>query len=192
MAAVIVIAIRLFLPPSILRWPLAGGILCLLVDAIDVILVDTIATLLGEPPEFGPAYAQIDKWLDIWYLGLEAVVVRRWPEVLLRRTTLVLFGWRLIGVVLFEITLLRPLLLVFPNLFENVYLFALVARRWFPALVPTTPVSMAIVVAVLLVPKLVQEWVLHWEELHPWQWLRQLILGPSLPDSSATLIAPRH
>jgi hypothetical protein len=178
MSAAIVVAIRLILPLAILRWPLAGGVLCLVVDAGDVILVDAIASVLGEPPEFGPAYAQIDKWLDIWYLGLEAFVARRWPETLIRRTTLALFAWRLIGVVLFEITVYRPLLLVFPNLFENVYLYVLVARRWFPAFVPRTPRAVAVVLVVLLAPKLVQEWVLHWEELHPWQWLRELILRP--------------
>ena len=178
MAAAIVVAIRLILPLAILRWPLAGGILCLLVDAVDVVLVDAVAGVLGEPPEFGPTYAQIDKWLDIWYLGLEAYVVRKWPETLIRRATLALFAWRLVGVVLFEITVMRPLLLVFPNLFENVYLYVLVARRWAPALVPRTPRGVLAVILVLLVPKLVQEWVLHWEELHPWQWLRERILGP--------------
>ena len=50
----------------------------MVVDALDVVLVDAIAGSLGQPGEFGPFYAQIDKWLDIWYLGLELVVVQRW------------------------------------------------------------------------------------------------------------------
>jgi hypothetical protein len=177
MAAIVVIALRLVLPLSILRWPLAGGILAMVIDAFDVVLVDAIARTLGQPGEFGPFYAQIDKWLDIYYLSLEALVVRRWPEALVRRTTLALFGWRLIGVVLFEVTAVRPLLLVFPNLFENLYLYVLVVRRIAPRLVPRTAVEMLLVVIVLLVPKLVQEWVLHYEELHPWQWLRARLFG---------------
>ena len=118
MPAIIVIALRLVVPLTIFRWPLAGGLLSMLVDAVDVILVDAIAKALGVPGEFGPTYAQIDKWLDIYYLSFEAVVVtRRWPEALLRRTALALFGWRLLGVLLFEATAIRPLLVVFPNLF---------------------------------------------------------------------------
>ena len=37
-AALIVIALRVVLPLTILRWPLAGGILALVIDALDVVL----------------------------------------------------------------------------------------------------------------------------------------------------------
>lgn len=179
-AALIVIGLRLVLPLTILRWPLAGGLLSLVVDAIDVILVDAIAAVLGQPGEFGPFYAQIDKWLDLYYLGLELTIVRRWPEDVPRRMTTALFGWRLVGVVLFEITAYRPLLVVFPNLFENVYLYVLVVRRWFPRLMPVTVGQNVLVALVLLVPKEVQEFVLHYEQLHPWQWLRENLILPLL------------
>jgi hypothetical protein len=180
MPALIVIALRLVVPLTILRWPLAGGVLAMVVDALDVVLVDAVAQALGQPPEFGPFYAQIDKWLDLYYLGLELVVVRRWPELLPRRAATGLFAWRLIGVILFEITAYRPLLVVFPNLFENLYLYVLVVRRWFPRLMPRSVAQTLLVLVILLIPKLVQEWVLHWEELHPWQWLRETFIVPIL------------
>ena len=180
MAAAIVIALRLILPITILRWPLAGGVLAMLIDALDVVLVDALAKALGEAPEFGPFYAQIDKWLDTYYLGLELVVSRRWVEPILRRTAAGLFAWRLIGVILFEITAQRPLLVVFPNLFENLFLYVLLARRFAPNLLPRTWRQMLIVLVVLFVPKAIQEWVLHWEQLHPWQWLRETIIRPVL------------
>ena len=180
MPAVIVIALRIVLPLTILRWPLAGGLLALVVDAIDVALVDAIAGLLGQPPEFGPIYAQLDKYLDTYYLALELLVSRRWQEVVPRRAAAVLFAWRLLGVILFEVTLSRPLLVVFPNLFENFYLYVLIVRRWFPRYMPRTIAQTVIVNAILLVPKEVQEYVLHWEQLHPWQWLRETILKPLL------------
>jgi hypothetical protein len=180
MPALIVIALRLVLPLTILRWPLAGGLLALVIDATDVVLVDAIAGLLGQPPEFGPIYAQLDKWLDLYYLGLEVVVARRWVELVPRRTAYVLFAWRLVGVILFEITIYRPLLVVFPNLFENYFLYILVARRWFPRFVPRTVRQSVVVSLILLIPKEIQEYVLHWEELHPWQWLRETLLKPFL------------
>ena len=178
MAAIIVIAIRLLLPLTILRWPLAGGVLSMLVDALDVVLVDAIAGVLGLPPEFGPFYAQIDKWLDTWYLALELVVVRRWPETWPRRVATLLFAWRILGVVAFEVTASRPLLVLFPNLFENLYLYVLVARKWFPQVMPRTLAQTALVALILLIPKLGQEYILHWEQLRPWQWLRETFVKP--------------
>ena len=180
MPALIVIAIRLLVPLTILRWPLVGGLLSLVVDAIDVILVDLIAGLLGQPGEFGPTYAQIDKWLDLYYLAFELVVALRWQEVVPRRTAAALFAWRLVGVILFEITVSRPLLVVFPNLFENYFLYILIARRWFPRFVPRTWAHSIIACLLLLIPKEIQEFVLHYEELHPWQWLRETFVKPLL------------
>jgi hypothetical protein len=180
MAQLLVIAIRVLVPLTILRWPLAGGLLSLVVDAVDVVLVDVFAKLLGEPPEFGPLYAQLDKWLDLYYLALEVVVARRWTNVVTRRTAYALFAWRLVGVILFEITADRPLLVVFPNLFENYFLYALIAERWFPRFVPRTWAQSALASLLLLIPKEIQEYVLHWEQLHPWQWLRETIIDPML------------
>jgi len=180
MPAVIVIALRILLPLTILRWPLAGGILALVLDAVDVVLVDAIAGLLGQPPEFGPIYAQLDKWLDLYYLGLELIVSRRWTNPVTRRTAAALFGWRLVGVILFEITINRPLLVVFPNLFENYYLFVLIVMRWFPRFEPRTWAHSILACLILLIPKEIQEFLLHYEELHPWQWLRETLIKPLL------------
>ena len=182
MAVLIVIALRLLVPLSILRWPLAGVLVSMVLDAVDVVLVDVIASVLGEPGEFGPFYAQIDKWLDLWYLSLELVVVRRWTEPLVRRAATVLFAWRLIGVILFEITGSHPLLFVFPNLFENLYLYVLIVRRFAPRLEPRTGPQLALVLVLLFIPKAVQEYILHWEELHPWQWLRDTFIRPLIGD----------
>lgn len=180
MAAIIVIALRLVVPLTILRWPLAGALASMVLDAVDVILVDAIASVLGEPGEFGPFYAQIDKWLDLWYLSLELVVVRRWTETLVRRAATGLFVWRLIGVILFEISGDRQLLFVFPNLFENLFLYVLIVRRFAPRLEPRTGPQLALVLVVLFIPKAIQEYILHWEELHPWQWLRETVIRPIL------------
>jgi hypothetical protein len=180
MPALIVVALRLVVPLSILRWPLGGAILSMIVDALDVALVDAVAGLMGLPPEFGPTYAQVDKYLDTYYLAIEVLVCRRWVELIPRRAAYVLFAWRLVGVILFEITVIRPLLLVFPNLFENFYLYVQVARRWFPRYIPHTLRETILVNAILLIPKEIQEYVLHWEELHPWQWLRETFIKPLL------------
>jgi hypothetical protein len=173
-AELIVIALRLSVPLTILRWPLAGGLFAMVLDALDVVLVDVLAGLLGEPLGFGTVYPKLDKWLDTYYLGLELLVSRRWTEAIPRRAVAILFGWRALGVLAFEATGIRPLLLVFPNLFENVFLYVLVVRRWFPRLMPRTTAQMVLVSAVLLVPKELQEYVLHYAQIHPYQLLRGL------------------
>ena len=150
------------------------------VDAFDVVLVDAIAYAIGQPSEFGPFYAQTDKYFDTYYLSLELIVVRRWPEALVRRAATGLFIWRLLGVVAFEVTGQRELLFVFPNLFELFFLYVLVVRRWAPPLMPRTAPQVVAVVVGLLVPKLIQEWILHVEQLHPWFWFRQTFIEPVL------------
>jgi hypothetical protein len=71
----------------------------------------------------------------------------------------------------------------FPNLLENVHLYVTAARRFAPRLLPRTAARMIIVLLVLLIPKVIQEWALHWEELHPWQWFRETFVRP-LPGYS--------
>ncbi len=180
MASVLVVALRLLVPLTIFRWPLGGALASMIVDALDVVLVDLFAGLLGERPEFGPLYAQLDKWLDLYYLSIEAYIASRWSEAILRRTALALFAWRLLGVIVFEITALREVLVVFPNLFENLYLYVLLARRFAPRFLPRTVAQMLLLLVILYIPKAVQEWVLHWEQLQPWQWLRNTFIRPYL------------
>lgn len=158
----IIIVIRLIVPLTILRWPLFGGILSLVADALDVVLASLID--LGGVWN----YHQLDKYLDTYYLALEAVVVQRWTD-LPRWTATVLFGYRFTGVVLFEITDVRLLLFIFPNLFENFFLFYAAVLRFFPEYV-LTPRRLIVWLAVLLVPKMIQEYVIHYQ-----QWLDDVV-----------------
>ena len=96
---------------------------------------------------------------------------------------LALFGWRAVGVLLFEATASRELLVVFPNLFENLYLYVVIVRRFMPRLLPRSWPQIGLLLVLLWIPKIAQEWVLHWEQLHPWQWLRETLFGVSPPSS---------
>jgi hypothetical protein len=59
----------------VLRWPLAGGLLVLVVDLADLLLRDVLD--LGGIPD----YQSLDKWLDQVYMGCFLVVARRWQGV---------------------------------------------------------------------------------------------------------------
>ncbi len=168
-AGAILIGMRLIVPVTILRWPLPGAIASAALDASDVILVDVIAKALRTRAEFGPGYVRLDKWLDSYYLAVEAMESRGWPEVLERRIGLALAVHRVAGVAAFEATGDRRLLMAFPNLFENFYWYVLIRRRRAPGHALRGIGEAARALAVLLVPKLAQEWLLHVAGIRPWQ-----------------------
>ena len=153
-AEVLVIAlVRIAGSLPVLRWPLAGGILAVLVDLSDLLLMDILD--LGGVPD----YQRLDKTLDLVYLGTFLVVALRWegPD---RWVAVGLLAWRLVGFVAFELTGERALLLVFPNVFEVWFLLvAALHHRWNP--VPWTVPTLAASLGGLLVIKELQEWALH-------------------------------
>lgn len=171
MGQVIVILVRLAAGPTILRWPLAGGLLCMALDALDVVLIE----LIGRGGFSN--YSALDKGLDTYYLAFEVFVSLRWAP-LARWTSIALFAYRAVGVLLFEVTQVRALLLVFPNLFENFYLAYLLLLRFAPRWSLTAP-RLAGLLFVLLVPKLAQEYLLHYAEAQPWDWIKRHVLGES-------------
>lgn len=164
----IVIGLRLVVPLIIPKRPLLGSILAMLLDALDVVIVEWFG-----PGGMGPYYHNLDKLLDLYYLGLEAWVASRWDERLPRLTALGLFAWRVVGVILFEITGWRPILFIFANLFEHWFLFYLIRTRWFPGIRLDTWPRVAAWLVVLAIPKLFQEYLLHIAEAQPWDWTKR-------------------
>ena len=81
-AAIVVLLLRILVPITILRWRITGAISSMLLDAIDVIIVDILASLFGEKPGLGSHYQTYDKWLDMYYLSVEAFVsIMYWQEI---------------------------------------------------------------------------------------------------------------
>ncbi len=167
----IVIALRLLIPLLILRNPLVGGLAAMAIDALDVVIIELIG--LGG---FGDHYAQLDKLLDTYYLTIELYVAWSW-EIWAKAPAVFLYVYRVIGVILFEITGTRWLLLVFPNMFENWWLYCVIVARFFPSIYPRSYKTVAIPMVLLLIPKLAQEYLLHFAEVQPWDWIKRNILG---------------
>ena len=151
----------------------------MIIDMLDVVLVDVLQALLGEPQVgFGDYYQRFDKWLDLYYLSFEAIVCLSWSNHLARNAAVALFLFRLIGIGAFEITgeEFRKLIFFFPNLFENFFLYYIVCERFLPRLIPTKINTLIGVLVILYIPKLAQEYVLHFAEVKPWQWLRANVI----------------
>jgi hypothetical protein len=146
-------AIRVLGSLPVLRWPLAGGLLAVLVDLSDLLLRDVLD--LGGLGD----YQAFDKWLDQVYMAAFLVVALRWSGVE-RSLAVALYAWRLIGFVAFEMTGDRGLLLWFPNVFEVWFLLVAALHRFRPGFT-WRPASLAVALLVLLAVKEAHEWALH-------------------------------
>lgn len=147
--SILVILARLLAPFAIFRWPLAGILLAIAADASDVMIFEV--TGYGF---FDGIYHRLDKILDIYYLFFAWLVARRWDDLLARRTAAILFWWRAFGVAIFEATGFRPLFLFAPSIFENFYLFRVIAVKVRPSFTFTVR-SLVLVLLAVGIPKLV-------------------------------------
>ena len=165
--SVLVVLMRLVVPLSIFRWPLAGILLSIAADASDVMIFEV--TGYGF---FGGMYHHLDKVFDIYYLFFAWLVARKWHDVLARRTAALLFWWRALGVAAFELTGWRPIFLIAPSIFENFYIFRAVAVKIKPSFAFTAR-SMLIALLMVGIPKIAQEYVMHFKYIDQvWNFIR--------------------
>ena len=113
-----VVAARIAVPLAIPRFPLPAMLAALVIDGIDQTIFQTFTTLDLS------GYQAYDKALDVYYLSIAYVAtLRNWTNFSAYGVSRFLYYYRLVGVVLFELTQLRWVLLVFPNTFEYFFDF---------------------------------------------------------------------
>jgi len=158
-----VVLVRLLVPFTILRWPLAGVFVSIIADAADIMVFEKMG---GPGPIRWEDYHLLDKFLDTYYLAFAAWVAWSWEDALARTIAVSLFAWRFAGVVLFEVIALvageafRPLMFFAPSIFENFFIAWLVLQKVHPGFVLTKKSTITILLLVGI-PKLVQEYVMH-------------------------------
>ncbi|MFG1997720.1 hypothetical protein ACGFNU_01080 [Spirillospora sp. NPDC048911] len=150
-----VVGARFLLPLLIFRFPLPAIIGCLILDGVD----QTIFQSLGYDP---PGYQGYDKAMDVYYLALAYLAtMRNWTSEPAFQTSRFLYFYRLAGVVAFELTQWRPLLLIFPNTFEYFFIaYEGIRSRWDPAKLRAT-FWLAAAAFIWIVIKLPQEYWIH-------------------------------
>jgi hypothetical protein len=154
-----VVGARFLVPLLIPRYPLPAIVAALILDGVD----QTIFQSFGFDP---PGYQGYDKAMDVYYLAIAYLsTMRNWTSQPAVRVARFLYFYRLIGVVAFELTDWRPLLLIFPNTFEYFFIAYEVYRLfWNPARVSMR--SWVITAAAIWVfVKLPQEWWIHIAQL---------------------------
>jgi hypothetical protein len=168
----LVAAARFLLPLTIPRYPLPGILASLVLDAADQTIFQQFPGLNLE------GYQGYDKALDIYYLTIAYIAtLRNWENLFALRVSRFLFYWRLAGVAFFELTHLRPLLLIFPNTFEYFFIFyEAYGLRWNPA-----GMSRRLVIGaaafIWIVIKLPQEYWIHIAQLDTTDWIKTTLFG---------------
>jgi len=152
----VVAAARILIPLTIPLFPLPGITGSMILDAVD-------QTIFQQFPGLNlQGYQGYDKALDIYYLTIAYIsTLRNWKNHFAFKVSRFLFYWRLVGVVLFELTHMRWLLLIFPNTFEYFFIFYEVYRlRWDPVRM-TKKYLVGVVALIWIVIKLPQEYWIH-------------------------------
>ncbi|HOK45501.1 MAG TPA: hypothetical protein PLA43_18560 [Bryobacteraceae bacterium] len=179
MGLVIALFVRLVVPLSILRWPLGGLLASMAADGLDVVFVHGVGGAPWPRTEevFANNYALIDKSLDTYYLTLAFLMSRRWPEAIARRAAAVLYFWRVAGLAMIVFGGPNWWLLIFANFFENFYLVYAIAQRFWPGWRVKTARRLAVVLVLIGIPKLVQEYYFHVLDITPWPWFQRTFLS---------------
>jgi hypothetical protein len=149
----IIAVVRIAGALPVLRWPLAGAIIAMLVDLSDLFIRNLVD--LGGVND----YQRFDKWLDQAYMLTILAVALRWEGA--QRTVAVgLYGFRALGFTAFEVSGERGVLLAFPNLFEAWFLLIAGMRQFRLTWEGSRPLVIG-AAAGLLGVKLLQEYALH-------------------------------
>jgi hypothetical protein len=182
----VVAVARFIVPLSIPRFPLPGILASLVLDAVD-------QTIFQQFPGLDlSSYQGYDKALDIYYLSIAYIsTLRNWKNLFAFQVSRFLFYWRLVGVALFELTQLRPLLLIFPNTFEYFFIFYEAYRlRWDPKWM-SKKVVIGAAAFIWIVIKLPQEYWIHIGQIDTTDWIKTSWFGVSADTSWGELVKLR-
>ncbi|HQR28373.1 MAG TPA: hypothetical protein PLP61_15125 [Nocardioides sp.] len=150
---------RFVLPLFIPRYPLPAILACLVLDGVD----QTIFQSFGFDP---PGYQGYDKAMDVYYLSVAYLAtMRNWVSQPAFGVARFLFFYRMVGVVVFELSQLRIMLLVFPNTFEYFFIaYEAVRTRWNPLRLDRRA-WIGVAAAIWVFVKLPQEYWIHVAQL---------------------------
>jgi hypothetical protein len=168
----VVMGLRLFVPLAIPKYPLPAGILSLVIDGLDKGIFQVFTDMNLD------WYQGYDKALDIYYLAIAYLAtMRNWTNLAAFGMSRFLWYYRLVGVLLFEFSQIRAMLLLFPNTFEYFFLFYEGVRaRWNPKRLGTAAV-IAAAFAIWVFIKVPQEYWIHIAQLDFTDTFKERVLG---------------
>ncbi|MGI9610350.1 MAG: hypothetical protein ACR2NL_08640 [Acidimicrobiia bacterium] len=173
-----VLALRLGVPLFIPRFPLPAILAALVIDAADQTIFQNNTDLNLD------GYQGYDKALDVYYLTIAYLsTIRNWADPFAFRVGQFLWYWRLLGVLLFELSGARALLIVFPNTFAYFFIaYEFVRLWWNPARLSKKQVLVT-AAAIWIFIKLPQEWWIHIAQLDFTDFMKEDVFGVSVETS---------
>ena len=181
-----VVAARILVPLAIPKFPLPAMLAALVIDGMDQTIFQTFTHLDLE------GYQTYDKALDVYYLTIAYIAtLRNWTNHTAVGVSRFLYYYRMVGVVIFEVTQIRAVLLIFPNTFEYFFdFYEGVRARWDPR-----KMSRALIVGaaafIWIFIKLPQEWWIHVAQLDATDLIKTQIFGVAKDASWIDAIANR-
>jgi hypothetical protein len=181
-----VVAARVLVPLAIPRFPLPAMLAALVIDGVDQTIFQTFTHLDLS------GYQSYDKALDVYYLSIAYVAtLRNWVHLDAFGVSRFLYYYRLVGVVAFELTQVRALLMVFPNTFEYFFdAYEAVRVRWNP-LRMSRRLVIGLAAFIWIFIKLPQEWWIHVAQLDMTDTIKTRVFGVPLTASWADAFAAR-
>jgi hypothetical protein len=182
----VVVASRILVPLAIPRFPLPAMLVALVIDGVDQTIFQTFTSLDLT------GYQSYDKALDVYYLSIAYVAtLRNWTHLAAFGVSRFLYYYRLVGVVLFELTQVRAILLIFPNTFEYFFDFYEAVRvRWDPRRMSKRLVIGAAAFIWIFI-KLPQEWWIHVAQLDATDAIKTVVFGVAAESTWTEAIANR-
>jgi hypothetical protein len=152
----LILTLRLLVPLAIPRFPLPAIVTALILDGIDQTVFQKFTTLDLA------GYQGYDKALDVYYLTIAYLsTMRNWSNLYAFEVARFLLYYRLVGVLIFEYTQNRTVLLIFPNTFEYFFIFYEAVRlRWNPRRM-SRHLVLGAAAAIWIFIKLPQEYWIH-------------------------------
>ena len=168
-----VVLSRMLVPLLIPRFPLPAIVACLVIDAVDQTVFQAIA-----PDADLTAYQSYDKALDIYYLVIAYIAtLRNWTNQFAVSIARFLIFYRLVGVVMFELSGVRELLLIFPNTFEYFFIFYESVRLFWDPRRMSKKLLLGATAFIWIFIKLPQEYWIHVAQMDLTDFVQEDIFG---------------
>jgi hypothetical protein len=153
---IFIIILRLCFPFLIFKFPIGATFASVLLDYVDYYFFNV------TDPASDVQYQFIDKLLDLVFLTCALLYSQSWKERHVRKALRYLYLFRLAGIVIFTLTGQFLALIIFPNIFESLFVFYLVFQKLYPAKKFFISRPIICVTAVLLIiPRILHEIALH-------------------------------
>ena len=149
----LVIAIfRILASTIVLKYNFVGGLLVIFIDFSDLIIMNIMD--LGGVRN----YQSLDKILDLFYMSYFLIISLRWNKAI-KKISITLFFTRILGLVFFELSGIRLLLIIFPNIFEFWFL-GITFLKFRKINISNSKIIWILLISTML--KMVQEFTLHY------------------------------